>query len=117
MSTEDIDLAAAEHVLGHPHALERVVVVAYREDTRALEAAIAAEGFTDVVVQRPVYTEEEQTYSRDFRCFMNHRNAWLDAATRPGWTLVIEADFVRLQVRVPVPTIRDGVVVLVEEWK
>ena len=69
-------------------------MVAYREDTAQLEAVLKAEGFARVSVQRASYTGAEEAYSRNFRCFMNHHEAWKEAATRPGWTLVMEADFV-----------------------
>ena len=87
--------------------VERVVVVAYREDTGQLQAAMEREGFAEVFVQRAIYTGEEQAYSRNFRCFMNHRDAWRKAAGRSGWTLIMEADFVPCagfgSMRVPVP--------------
>jgi len=74
--------------------VEKAVVLAYREDTSQLEAALSGEGFAQVVVQRAHYTEPEMAYARNFRCFMNHREAWQEAAGRPGWTMIMEADFV-----------------------
>jgi hypothetical protein len=71
----------------------RTVILAYCEDTAALEAALQAEGFSPEV-QRPSYTATELTYSRTIRCLLNHAQAWKRAATTQGYTLIVEADFV-----------------------
>lgn len=71
----------------------RAIILAYRENTDALEAALRAEGF-EVAVQRAVYTAEELTYSRTIRCLLNHRDAWQKAARSDACTLIVESDFV-----------------------
>ena len=73
--------------------VKRTIIVAYREDTSALEQALQAEGLIPEV-QRPTYTQEQMRYSRTIRCLLNHSAAWRKAAETPGCTLVVEADFV-----------------------
>lgn len=73
--------------------IRHTVILAYREDTTTLENAFRTEGLSPVV-QRPVYTPEEQRYSRTIRCLLNHAAAWRAAAAADGYTLVVEADFV-----------------------
>jgi hypothetical protein len=74
--------------------ITKTIILAYREDTTALETALQAEGLQPHV-QRATYTELEQTYSRTLRCLMNHATAWRTAANElSGYTLVVESDFV-----------------------
>ena len=73
--------------------VERVCVLAWREDTAPLERALAAEGFR-VEVHRPTCGEAEMAYSRQSRCLLNHRGAWARCAAQDGLWIVVEADFV-----------------------
>jgi hypothetical protein len=68
-------------------------VVAYQENVDALVAALVAEKLNPTVL-RAVYSEEEQTYSRVVRTFMNHHSAWQRAAEHDGFTLICEGDYV-----------------------
>lgn len=70
-----------------------VIVVAHREDTSALLAALADEGLSVEEVRGP-YTNEQLRYSAIMRCLVNHANAWSIAAARERPTIVVEADFV-----------------------
>jgi hypothetical protein len=74
-------------------AIDRVIVVAYREDVTRLVSSLVCEGFK-VDVLRPDYTKEEMTYSKNSRTFLNHCNAWQKAIDITGYTLICEADFV-----------------------
>jgi hypothetical protein len=82
---------------GHNPTLGEVVaqsyVLAYKEDVDPLVAALEAEKFKPTVL-RAVYSEVEQTYSRNVRTFMNHHNAWQRAAEHDGFTLICESDCV-----------------------
>jgi hypothetical protein len=73
--------------------IKQSYVLAYRENVDPLVAALEAEKLNPTVL-RPVYSEEEQTYSRNVRTFMNHHNAWLRAAEHDGFTLICEGDCV-----------------------
>jgi hypothetical protein len=68
-------------------------ILAYREDTSALEHALLAEGLSPQTL-RPTYSAEELAYSRTIRCLLNHLAAWRLAATNSGHVLIVEADFV-----------------------
>src|SRR5438874_1612181 len=67
-------------------------ILAYTEDTGELERALVQERLP-VEVLRPAYTEQELTYSRTIRCFLNHASAWRRARNAEGVTLIMEADF------------------------
>jgi hypothetical protein len=71
----------------------KAIVVAYQEDVGRLVSSLAAEGF-DVEVSRKDYSNEEMTYTRASRTFLNHYNAWSKASGFEGYTLICEADFV-----------------------
>ncbi|UYN93251.1 MAG: hypothetical protein KIT25_14400 [Enhydrobacter sp.] len=71
----------------------RSFILAYREDVSPLQAALAAEGLNPIV-QRARYTDEEMTYARCARTFINHHMAWQRAAQEDGYTLICESDFV-----------------------
>ncbi len=73
--------------------IARSCILAYREDVSALETALASERLNPFV-QRPTYTDEEMTYARCARTFINHRLAWQRAAAEDGYTLICESDFV-----------------------
>lgn len=82
---------------GHNPTLGEVVaqsyVLAYKEDVDQLVAALEKEKLKPTVL-RAVYSEEEQTYSRNVRTFMNHHSAWQRAAKQDGYTLICESDYV-----------------------
>jgi hypothetical protein len=69
------------------------IVVCYKEDTGLLMATLAREHLAPTE-SRAVYNETELGYSRTYRCFLNHRNAWRRAAVNDGYTLICESDFV-----------------------
>lgn len=71
----------------------RSFILSYQEDVSSLENALQAEGLRPET-RRARYDAVEQTYCRQYRCFLSHRNAWLRAAELEGSTLICEADFV-----------------------
>lgn len=73
--------------------VERVIVLAYKENVDPLMAALAEEGL-DASLQRIVYSERELEFARNSRTFLNHRLAWEKAAEASGYTLICESDFV-----------------------
>jgi hypothetical protein len=73
--------------------VEQVYVVAYREDTRPLEAALRQEGLPYTVL-RATYSGEQLEYSRTVRCLLNHKEAWTRCLQHKGLCMVVEADFV-----------------------
>jgi hypothetical protein len=73
--------------------IDKVIVVAYREDVSDLVSSLKVEGFK-VEVLRPKYTPEEMTYSKNSRTLLNHRSAWQRASQGTNYTLICEADFV-----------------------
>jgi hypothetical protein len=73
--------------------VERVCILAWREDTGRLEQALAAEGFR-VEVVRATYSAEEMAASRVIRCLLNHRGVWARCAAQAGLWMTVEADFV-----------------------
>lgn len=74
-------------------AVGQVLILAYKEDTSRLEAALSREGLTSRVI-RPDYSAQELTYSQTVRVLINHLNAWRLCASRDDLTIVLEADFV-----------------------
>ena len=73
--------------------IDKVIVVAYREDVTDLVSSFELEGF-NVEISRPDYSAEEMTYSKNSRTFLNHRNVWKMALDSVSYTLICEADFV-----------------------
>jgi GR25 family glycosyltransferase involved in LPS biosynthesis len=73
--------------------IERVFILAYREDTQQLEAAIAQSGFA-VEVLRQQHQAEFQDFSSSYLCLLNHRSAWERVVQANQLTLIVEADFV-----------------------
>jgi hypothetical protein len=69
------------------------IVVCYREDVSQLKAVLSLENLNPSE-SRASYSNEELTYSRTYRCFLNHRSAWRQAARNDGYTLICESDFV-----------------------
>jgi hypothetical protein len=74
--------------------IKKVFIVAYKEDTSLLEAALKKEGFLSISVIRPSYTQTELEYSRTSRCLLNHKNAWMECCKNDGLFMILEADFV-----------------------
>jgi hypothetical protein len=74
-------------VVGHS------IIIAWREDAGQLSEALKEEGLNPDI-QRASYTDEQATFTRAHRCFMNHREAWKQAARFQDYTLICEADFV-----------------------
>jgi hypothetical protein len=79
--------------LSFSSAVQRSIVVCYKENTSLLLSTLTHEHLKPIE-SRASYSPEELTYSRSFRCFMNHRNAWRLASTTTGYTLICESDFV-----------------------
>jgi hypothetical protein len=73
-----------------------VLIVTYKEDTRALIAALNEEGFAAEEVKGP-YTEEQLSYSAVMQALVNHANAWRIAAGRSLPTIIVEPDFVPVE--------------------
>jgi hypothetical protein len=71
----------------------QVFVVAHKEDTSPLEIALLAQGF-NVHVQRGPYNAEQQRYSSQMKCLVNHANVWRRVASGNKSVIVLEADFV-----------------------
>lgn len=68
-------------------------ILAYRESTDQLAAALTAEGLTcEVLRQRDL--PEYQGYASIYRCMLNHQQAWIKATLSSAPTLILEADFV-----------------------
>jgi hypothetical protein len=82
------------------------LIVVYKEDTRELRAALAAEGIAAEEVKGP-YTGEQLGYSAVMQALVNHANAWRIAAGRTQPTIILEPDFVPVKgfggLPVPVP--------------
>ncbi len=74
----------------------KVFIVAYKESTELLEAALLREGFACEVL-RQTHAPEYKDYSPSYLCLLNHRRAWEKAAEANQPTLVVEADFVPVQ--------------------
>lgn len=72
---------------------ERTYIVAYKEDTSLLEAALRNEGFT-VSVLRPSYSQSELKFNSNIRCMLNHRNALAKVVSDEKTGIICEADFV-----------------------
>jgi hypothetical protein len=81
----------------------KVLVIAYRESTEVLEAALVKEGFECEVV-RQVYQEELRGSSPSYLCMLNHQRAWRQAAQADRPTLIVEADFVPVEGMGQLPT-------------
>ena len=70
-----------------------VFIVAHKEDTTALEHAMALEGFNCRSIRGP-YTEHQLQFPAQIRCLVNHSNAWREVKRGSGYSIVVEADFV-----------------------
>lgn len=73
--------------------IAQTFVIAYREPTEQLTAALTQAG-CDCTVLRQVHQPGYETYSPSFLCLLNHRSAWELALRSEKPTLIVEADFV-----------------------
>ncbi|MEL6605979.1 MAG: LPS biosynthesis glycosyltransferase [Cyanobacteria bacterium J06614_10] len=73
--------------------LAQTFVIAYKEPTEQLTAALTAAG-CQCSVLRQVHQPGYETYSPSFLCLLNHRSAWELALRSDQPTLIVEADFV-----------------------
>lgn len=97
-------MALVKSVVALRDRVSRVYVVAYKEETSALEDALRDEGFSvDVVRQRD--NTELDGKSSIYRCLLNHRRVWEMVAVLHESVLVVEADFVLVRGfgRLPLP--------------
>ncbi|MBE9012338.1 glycosyltransferase [Pseudanabaenaceae cyanobacterium LEGE 13415] len=74
-------------------AIDKTLIIAYKESTTQLEEALTAEGFCCEVV-RQQDKPEYQNFASSHRCLLNHRQAWEKAAQASHPTLIVESDFV-----------------------
>jgi hypothetical protein len=85
----------------------QVIIVAHREDTSSLSAALRRQGFEVAEVRGP-YSAQQQRWSSAMRCLVNHAHAWKTAANKSESVIVVEADFVPVRnfgdLPVPAPT-------------
>jgi hypothetical protein len=92
--------------------VDNIFILAFMEDTSRLERALKLEGFREIKIIRPSYSDEELKYSRIARCLLNHENAWKECASKKGLSIVLEADFVPVvgfgQLPLPFPIHRTG---------
>lgn len=72
---------------------DQLYIVAHKEDTSKLEAALTDQGFK-VRVQRGPYSAKEKKYSSAIKCLVNHGNVWRQVANGDQPAIVVEADFV-----------------------
>ncbi|WP_199333704.1 LPS biosynthesis glycosyltransferase [Oculatella sp. FACHB-28] len=84
--------------------ISKVLIIAYRESTQVLEAALVKEGFECEVV-RQIDREELRGSSPSYLCMLNHQRAWQQASEAEQPTLIVEADFVPVEGmgKLPVP--------------
>jgi hypothetical protein len=69
------------------------LIIAHNEDTALLEGALRGEGLSIRIFRGP-YTKEQQRYSAQIRCLINHANAWRYGSQAQHPIIVVEADFV-----------------------
>ncbi|MEM9541924.1 MAG: LPS biosynthesis glycosyltransferase [Cyanobacteria bacterium P01_E01_bin.42] len=87
----------------------KVLILAYKEPTEALEQYFLQEGFVCEVC-RQENKPEYQEFSSSYRVLLNHCNAWEQAKKASTFTLIVEADFapVRQFARLPLPFPKDN---------
>ncbi len=73
--------------------IDKVFVIAYKEQTQLLEEFLNKEGFKCEVLRQEVKAENK-SFSPSYLCLMNHRRAWERAIQDSKPTLIVEADFV-----------------------
>ncbi len=74
-------------------SIQQVLIIAYQESTQALETALNQAGFTSEVLRQQLEPGQE-SFSRSYRCLLNHRRAWSIASQNSQPTMIVEADFV-----------------------
>lgn len=74
-------------------SISQTLIIAYKESTEQLEAALDREGLPCQVL-RQKHQAEYKDYSPSYLCLLNHRRAWEMASREDKPTLVVEADFV-----------------------
>ena len=74
-------------------AIKDVIIVAHKEDTRPLEAALFEEGLMPCVARRS-YSEIELSYSQSIRVLLSHIDAWKLSCSMQSPLIICEADFV-----------------------
>lgn len=74
-------------------SIHHTFIIAYREDTSSLEAALSNEGLGWTVLRQEPHPEQEGM-SSSIRCLLNHHRAWEQIAQSNHLALVVEADFV-----------------------
>jgi hypothetical protein len=89
---------------------DKVFVVAHKRDTSLLEEVLTQQGFT-VRVQRGPYTTEQEDYSAQLKCMVNHANVWRQVALGTEPAIVVEDDFVPVKSFAgrtsPMPNVKD----------
>lgn len=78
------------------HQVHQTILLAHRENTDRLAQVLTDTGLTPTI-QRQEDLPEYAGYANIYRCLLNHHAAWQQAATNPGPTLIMEADFVPVQ--------------------
>ena len=73
--------------------INQTLVLAYKEDTAPLVAALNEAG-CQCTVLRQTHQPGYSSYSRSYLCLLNHRQAWAQALNSERPTLIVEADFV-----------------------
>ena len=68
-------------------------IVCHKEDVTELRDALSREGLNPSE-NRLAYSDKEKAYHSSTKCFLNHASVWHEAATKAGYTLIVEADFV-----------------------
>lgn len=71
----------------------RAFIIAYKEPTQLLEAALIQEGLQCEVL-RQKHQPQYKNFSPSYLCLLNHLRAWKIAAMEAQPTLILEADFV-----------------------
>jgi hypothetical protein len=74
-------------------AIDTVFVIAYKESTDRLEAALRQAGLPCEIVRQELQPTSEGM-SPSYRCLLNHSRAWQRASRATKPTLIVEADFV-----------------------
>ncbi len=90
-------MAIAAHPTPQSHQLVdcigKVFIIACKESTELLEAALAREGL-ECEVLRQEHKAEFKDFSPSYLCLLNHCRAWEQAMPQSKPTLIVEADFV-----------------------
>jgi hypothetical protein len=71
----------------------RSIILTWCEEVDQLSKALKEEGLNPQV-QRATYTNEQATFARNTRTFMNHAEAWKRATKHNDYTLICESDFI-----------------------